>query len=210
MIYQELVNAARAYADRQDIEVDASLDVFITMAESRINRVLKTAKQSHRMYTLSIGNQEYYSLPVDYNGMRSIQFNTGKPDANDSKTINVNYVTPNVMAEYQENNSEPDKFYYTVIGTQIQFHPMLPHGGTIEINHYRKLIHIDSTNNSNWLLADYPDIYLSGIIAEIEMFVKNYDVAGIWDARMTRSIEELRLADEEIVWAGNTLTTRVA
>lgn len=210
MTYQELVDAARAYADRQDIEVNDNFDVFITMAESRINRVLKTAKQSHRLYTRTIGNQEYYSLPPDYNGMRSIQFNTGAVDADGSKPINVYYVTPNMMSEKQQNDPMPNGYFYTIVGSQIQFHPTLPHGGTIEINHYRRMIHISKTNSTNWMTLDHPDIYLSGLLAEIELFVKNYDSAKLWDDRMTRSIEELRLDDEESIWAGNTLVMRTA
>ena len=57
--------------------------------------------------------------------------------------------------------------------------------------------------------ADHPDIYLAGLITEIESFTKNYDAAQIWDAKMTRMIEELRTDNEESLWAGNTLTTRI-
>lgn len=211
MNYQELADAARAYADRNDIEVDANLDVFFIMAESRINRVLKISKQSHRMYTRSIEGQEYYALPPDFNGMRAIQFNTGQPDddINGSKTKTLTFITPNVMADYQSGSGEPEKFYYTLVSGQIQVYPTLPHAGTIEIIHYRRLIHLDKDNITNWMSLDHPDIYLAGLICEIESFVKNYDAASLWDSKMTRMIEELRVDNEESLWAGNTLTVRL-
>ena len=208
MTYQDLIDAARAYADRNDIEVDANIDVFVIMAESRINRVLKTAKQSHRMYTRAIGNQEYYSLPPDYNGMRTIQINTGEVDADDSSTKTINYITPIAMAAMQEVGEAGDKLYYTIVNNQIQVFPTLPHGGTIEMVHYRRLIHINKENPTNWMTLDHPDIYLAGLIAEIESFVKNYDAAQLWDSKMTRQIEELRLDDQESLWAGGSLVTR--
>lgn len=210
MTYQELVDAARAYADRQDIEVDSSLDVFVIMAESRINRVLKISKQSHRIYTRSIGEQEYYALPPDYNGMRAIQFNTGAVDADGSKVYPLTFVTPNMMAELQSAPNIDNKYYYTIVSGQIQVHPTLPHGGTLEIIHYRRMIHLSPTNTTNWMSNDHPDIYLAGLLAEIESFVKNYDAATLWDQKMTRSIEELQLDNEESLWAGNTLTVRTA
>ena len=51
MNYQELVDASVAYADRNDIEVANNVDLFVTMAEARVNRVLKTRKQSKRATT---------------------------------------------------------------------------------------------------------------------------------------------------------------
>ena len=209
MEYQELADAARAYADRNDIEVDSNLDVFFIMAESRINRVLKVSKQSHRIYTRTYDGQEYYTLPPDYNGMRSIQFNSGAVDAVDSKTHTLTFLTPNAMASIQEESAEYDSYYYTIVSGQIQVHPTLPSGGTLEIIHYRRLIHLNKSNPSNWMSADHPDIYLAGLITEIESFTKNYDAAQIWDAKMTRMIEELRTDNEESLWAGNTLTTRI-
>lgn len=210
MEYQELADAARAYADRNDIEVNDNLDVFFIMAESRINRVLKIAKQSHRLYTRSIEGQEYYALPPDYNGMRAIQFNTGQPDTDGSATKTLTFVTPNVMAEMQAAGPQGDKYYYSIVSGQIQVFPTLPHAGTIEIIHYRRLVHLTKDNKTNWMSLDHPDIYLAGLICEIESFVKNYDAATLWDTKMTRMIEELRLDNEESLWAGNTLTMRTA
>ena len=54
MDYNQIVLAAKAYADRNDIEVNANIDNFILLAEAKINRVLKTAGQSKRVYTPSI------------------------------------------------------------------------------------------------------------------------------------------------------------
>lgn len=208
MTYQELVDAARAYADRQDIEVDANLDVFVTMAESRINRTLKISKQSHRMYTRTVNGQEYYKLPPDYNGMRALQFNTGAVDAEDSATHTVTYVTPVYMAELQSAAQQDDKYYYTIVSGQIQVFPTFPSAGTIEIIHYRRMIHLSPDSPTNWMSMDNPDIYLAGLLAEIESFVKNFDIATMWDSKMTRMIEELRLDNEESLWAGNSLTMR--
>ena len=210
MTYQEIVDAARAYADRQDIEVEANLDIFVIMAESRINRVLKISKQSHRMYTRTVEGQEYYSLPPDYNGMRAIQFNTAGVDEAESATKTITYVTPNMMAEIQSQPAIKNKYYYTIVSGQLQFHPTLPHGGTIEIIHYRRLIHLSTQNTTNWMSLDHPDIYLAGILCEIESFVKNFDIASVWDKKMTRMIEELDMDNQESLWAGNTLTMRTA
>ena len=76
MNYTDLVGAARAYADREDADVGNNMDIFIIMAEARMNRLLKTREQSTRAYVATVDDQEYYSLPPDYAGMRDIQLNS--------------------------------------------------------------------------------------------------------------------------------------
>lgn len=209
MNYTELINAAKSYADRQDIEVDNSIDTFIMMAEARINRILKVYGQAHRIYTTTIENQEYYSLPPDYNGMRAIQFNSGKVDEPGSKTSPMHYASPEQMALLQNEGRPSDHSFYCISGEQIQVYPTLSGDGTIEMVFYRKVPNINSTNSTNWLSENNPDIYLSGIIAEIEQFVKSYDVSDRWDAKMSRAISEMTSNDVDQRWSGSQLTTRI-
>jgi hypothetical protein len=56
---------------------------------------------------------------------------------------------------------------------------------------------------------DYPDIYLSGVVAEIELFVKNYDAAGIWAQRLVMATQELDASDNTERWSGSSLVMRV-
>lgn len=208
MDYNEIVAAARAYCDRVDVEVNQNVRVFVLMAEARINRTLKVTEQTHRVYTRTMEGKEFYSLPEDFNGMRVVHFNTGDVDAQGSGTIQLHYVTPEQMIEMQESAYSETQTYYTILNNQLQLHKPLPNGGTIEMVMYRKVPPLSERNPSNWMSADNPDIYLAGISAEIEMFVKNYDAAKLWDDRMTRAIEELKNNDSLNRWSGNTMVMR--
>lgn len=210
MNYAELVAAAKAYADRQDIEVNDNIDTFILMAEARINRALKTANQTHRIFTNTAEGREFYTLPPDYNGMRAVHFNTGKVDAEGSQAKQLYYATPEQIVDYQEIGPNTGVYYYTILNDQLQLHSTLPGKGTIEMVFFRKVPNLNKDDNINWISQDDPDIYLSGICAEIELFVKNYDAAQLWDARMSRAIEELETNDIRNRWAGNTMTIRNA
>ena len=209
MIYSVLIDAARAYCDRVDVEVNQNVRVFVLMAEARINRTLKVTEQTHRVYTRTMEGKEFYSLPEDFNGMRVVHFNTGAVDAQGSGTIQLHYVTPEQMIEMQESAYSETQTYYTILNNQLQLHKPLPNGGTIEMVMYRKVPPLSESNPSNWMSTDNPDIYLAGISAEIEMFVKNYDAAKLWDDRMTRAIEELKNNDSLNRWSGNTMVMRV-
>jgi hypothetical protein len=207
MTYQELVDAAQAYADRYDLEVANNIDVFIIMAESRMNRVLKTRKQSARVYTPAVDDQEYYALPPDYAGMRDIQINSDIPAA-DHSVSSFSYLSPEQLNNRRDQPSG-GKNYYTIIADQIQIYPKQSVGCVLEIIYFQKVPPLTSDNTENWMSQDYPDIYLSGVVAEIELFVKNYDAAGIWAQRLVMATQELDASDNTERWSGSSLVMRV-
>lgn len=209
MDYNQIVLAAKAYADRNDIEVNANIDNFILLAEAKINRVLKTAGQSKRVYTASVDDREFYTLPDEYNGMRTIHFNSGSVNSDNSDTIQMHYVTPEQVVDMQQNAQYGDKLYFTILNNQVQVVPCLPSGGTIEMVFYRKVPNLSATNTENWASIDHPDIYISAITAEIELFAKNYDAATLWNSRLLSCIDEIDNNDVDNRWAGNTMTIKV-
>lgn len=207
MNYTDLVEAAKAYADRNDVEVTGQIDTFILMVESRINRVLKTREQSARSYTPTVTDQEYYSLPTDFAGMRNIQVNSLLPIVPHT-TLSYKYLTPEQFDNKRDEvyNGQP---YFTLIANQLQIWPTLDAGQSIEMVYYQKVPNLNSTDTNNWLSDSHPDIYLAGITAEIEMFAKNYDVGKIWYDRMSKAINELDQSDIDERWSGVSLETRV-
>lgn len=208
MNYSEITEAAKRYVDRSDYEVSESMDIFIYMAEARINRMLKTYEQTHRIFTATKDGYEYYTLPSDYNGMRSIQFNTLIADSEESKVSTMEYVTPETIAQYKQIGLTGG-YYYSIVAQQIQVYPMLPSGGSIEILFYRKVPPLSNQNPTNWCSDNNPDIYLSGICAEIATFVKDYNAASGWDAKMSRAISELKDSDFDKRWTGTPIATKV-
>ena len=207
MNYNELVAASKAYADRQDIEVANNMDMFILMAEARINRVLKTREQTARAYAPTQADDEYYSLPDDYAGMRDVQLNSDLPNTVHTQD-QFNYLNPEQM-NIRRGQAYCGKLYYTIIDRQIQIYPMQDAGLSIEMVYYQKVQNLSETNLTNWMSKSHPDIYLSGITAEIETFAKNYEVAKGWDERMSRAISELDKADETERWSGQPLVVRL-
>jgi len=207
MTYDELVAASIAYADRYDLEVSQNMDMYILMVEARINRLLKTRKQSARAFTTTVDQQDYYGLPPDYAGMRDIQINSDSP-ITDHAISTVSYLSPEIFNKRQGKPYEGSS-YYTVIGDQIQIFPKPNGEQTIEMVYYQKLPNLNTIANTNWLSVDYPDIYLAGITAEIELFAKNYEVADGWFERLKISVGELENTDVVERWSGTALVTRI-
>ena len=210
MTYNELVNLSIAYADRYDIEVKDNIPSFIIMTEARINRLLKTRKQSARATTVAIDGLEYYGLPPDWAGMRDINANVFQSSGS-SKSEPMHLLDPTTF----ENTIIKDRVYqtkgniYTVIADQIRIHPTLSDGSSIEMVYYQKVPPLTLENQSNWLSNDNPDIYLAGMTAEISLFAKDYDAATGWYDRLKVAVGELDNVDWQERWSGDSLQIRL-
>ena len=95
MIYQDIISIAMDYADKtNDSEVAARMDSFLRIIEARVNRRLQVQKMSVRAYILTTENDEYYSLPDDFNGLRDIELKDSLSSAN---RTTLEYVSPEQM-----------------------------------------------------------------------------------------------------------------
>jgi len=207
MNYDEIVSAAINYSDRFDLEVSQNIDVMIILVEARVNRLLKVRQQSTRAYVPTIDNEEYYSLPPDYLGMRDIQLNSNIPTT-DHSVRQYNYMSPEQLNK-QRGKVYAGQLYYTIIANQLQIYPCIEAGNSIELVYYQKVPNLNAVSSINWLSNDHPDIYVAGLTAEISLFAKDYDSADGWFSRMEISIAELDNVDVKERWAGSSLITRV-
>ena len=212
MNYQEIIAAGVAYADRlSDPEVNANLDLFLRLGEARLSRLLKVRKASVKAVLLGNGGNTY-ALPPDYGGMRDIQivpFDTTK------RVLILDYINPRQM-NIKQQVDDADRVnnqlgYYTIAADQLEFASDVT-ASTIEILYYQRIPPLTSEEDedTNWVSDDHPDMYLSLLMYEIEIFVKNYDVADGWEARLDKALGELVVTDVSERWSGVPLATKVS
>ena len=207
MDYQEIIGAGTAYADRKsDPEINDNLDLFLRMGEARLSRLLKVRKASVRANIITNGT-EFYSLPPDYAGMRNIQILPNDPT---KRILIFDYLNPaQLLVKEQEDRPDNQLGFYTIIADQIKL-SIKPSGSTLEILYYQRIPPLTSEAPNNWVSDDHPDMYLSLLMFEIEIFTKNYEVADGWESRLDKALGELVTTDITERWAGNPLATKVA
>lgn len=203
MNYIEMVAAIKSYADRNDAEVDASIDTFFLMAEARINRSLRVSEMTTRASVATMAEKEYYALPPDFSGIRDIELQDAA-----GKRHGMEYLPPsqmNIIHSYEESTN----YYYTIIAGNLHILPIQDAGATIEIVYYQKIPNLDGdVTESNWLSEIYPDIYMSSLMIEVEKFVKNKEAVMFWKAEFTEAVNALTDADKHDRWSGPPLRTR--
>jgi hypothetical protein len=210
MTYDEIVNISLSYADRTDTAVTSRIDLFMRVVESRINRLLVIEDMSVR-YVFPEPNPANgrYDLPVDFSAIQDIAI-VGLTDATDRKTLSL--VNPEQMntATSNVNIDSSLKHFYQILGSQLIIQPPVVDGtDCLEIVYYGNIIPLDATVGSNWISTNHPDLYINGILTEINAFVKDAEASVMWDGRFKQVIGELDEADKVLVYSGTPLQTRI-
>lgn len=90
---------------------------------------------------------------------------------------------------------------YSIDGTNINING---YTGNRDIQYYAKLATLTaSPTTSNWLLADYPEVYLYAVGMQAAKFLKDVDLAQATKTLLDAAMSELRLGDERARWANS-------
>lgn len=179
-------------------------DTFLRVVESRINREVSIGLSSKRASIIIEEDNAYYSLPLDFNGLRDVE--VGSPGNGPNDRNSLTYLSPYLMNSVATRNDNAG--YYTIVGNQIQIYP-IPKDSTLEIIYYAKLSQLSSEDDTNWATANEPDIYIFGLLVEINAFVKDTEAVAIWEKRFLSALSALTNKDQDSRWSGSPMEIKV-
>jgi hypothetical protein len=201
--YAELQTAAANWLDRTDL--GTRIPEFIDLAESTFNRTIR----NHRMIT----KNDSYSLDSRYVNLPTDTLEVIRIVVDVSPQITLQYLTPEEIAEMRGSNSTGRPQYYTVIGgstNQIELLRSPDQTYTSSIVYYTKIPALEETDSArtNWLLTNNPDIYLFGTLVEAFPYLMNDERMPMWNARLDKALNELKLQGEREMHTGSSLRMR--
>ena len=205
MKYAEIIDLALKYADRQDNEVIERMDLFLRIVESRINRALQVQKQAIRTILHTKTDQEYYGLPADFAGLRDVEI---RPLTEPNKRTTLAYFAPEKMNELA--GIDDSEVRYTIVADQIHIVPPQTQK-VLEIVYYRNVppLTADKDHLENWVSVYNPDLYLFGLMVEINAFTKDANTTQLWDMRFREVLKEIDKDDSKTRWSGTPLQIRM-
>lgn len=157
--YANLQTAIQNWAERTDLS--SYVVDFITLAESRINKRLRT-REMETSTDITVSSNTY-ALPSDYRGWRRVTALT-------SPRSRLEFIEPD-MAEYlYPDRASGDPKHFTVSTTKITVFPYTT--SSINLLYYAAVPALASTD-PNWLLTKYPDIYLYASLLELWTFAED-------------------------------------
>lgn len=203
MNYTEIVNAALAFANRSDSETTSNVDMFLRLVEAKIDRILRVRQQCASAYITTLAGTTAYSLPTDYARLRDVNIRTSV-DSTDRKSLK--FAAPEYFNAYRK--ADLDDWYYTTVGDIIHIWPAQD-DKILEVVYYKKIAPLTSSNTTNWVSINMPDLYVCGLVVEILKFNKDYEAAEIWEAKLVEQVALTVNESDQDMWSGSTYTIRV-
>lgn len=192
--YTELQAALTRYLRRGDLA--ASLPDFITLAEAKLNRLLRT-QQMEKQASGTLSSAEL-ALPADCLEIRQLDI------AVPGGVLRTRYVTPEQFAEQAVTAGTPA--YFTVIGRTLRLNPA-PQGNGYTLTYFGQLPALSPITVDNWLLLSAPDAYLYGALAEAAPYLKDDGRLAVWKQQFAEVIGDLQQADKRVGSAQLTIRT---
>lgn len=207
--YTSLRSAITEYLARdQDVTLIARIPTFIQLAEAKLNRQLFARQMEQRataVVNLASGEPEFIALPAGFQSMRRIRLSgvTGKPALEFKSGLQLD------QYRFETFDVSGRPRYFTVLGDEIEIAPTPDAAYTIEMI-YRQNIPPLSDNESNWLLALAPDLYLYGALLETAPYVKEDARIQTWGLGFTTALNDLNALTLTSTFNAGPMTVRVS
>lgn len=177
--YTELKAAVAQWMRRADLT--AEIPDYITLAEKKIVKLLKIRGQETETTLTPNSGDSTVALPSDY-GSPIALWNAL------SDRIKINQVMPEAL-KYDDTPGAPD--YWAVDGANIRFDCRLD-GAIPFAFRYVKTFKLSDVNPTNFILTEWPDVYLYGALTEGFLAVYDEQRAAVWQGKFQSAIEVAR------------------
>jgi hypothetical protein len=183
--YSDLQAEVGAWLRRSDLA--GEIPTCIALAEAVMNRELRTCLQLVTQ-TYEI-NGAFVDKPVGFRMMRSLRLTSGAGRV-------LEEITPEQMAACKagQGSLTAAPRFYTAVGPQLEFWPVPNETYAAIMQFQAGFTPLSDAAPSNWILADHPDAYLFGALANASGYVKNDERAQAFDQVFRRALDEIQEA----------------
>jgi len=191
--YTTFQTTVASYLGRSDLT--AMIPTFITLAETRLQRELRTRQMLKSATATMTGGDNTVGLPTDFMEMRDL-FTQGNP------RMPVNYMSPSAFTRNARATESGRPVDYSVIGAEMNFAPIPDGSYVLEMLYYYKPQVLSSTNATNEFLVNYPDALLYGTLAQAEPYLMNDARIATWAGLYDSAIDLIKTSDDSSEYNG--------
>jgi len=184
--YGELKSELSAYLFHQRLanRYDNCTQLFETAVNSRL-RVLPM--EASVLLTTTSGD---VALPTDYITWRTVRPTVATITAPSSLPPykELEYVHPAYLPPVGRGFDR----LFTIEGNTFKVRPVDDRADAYEFHYYQKVPTLVGTNTTtNWLLTEYPSVYLFGVMTELAAVQRNAEMAQLYKARRDEAFQEI-------------------
>jgi hypothetical protein len=199
--YTELKTSIGDWLNRTDLT--SVIPDFISLAEAQIERQLRTRQMIVRATASFAAGAEYGTVPDDFLEAKAVKLDTNPVTSLTFQTIDSLDQLSNTTYL-----SSGKPLYFTVVGNQFRLLPIPDGAYTADLVYYAKLSKLSSTNTTNWLLTQAPDVYLYGSLLQAAPYLQDDARISVWSSLYAAGLDQLQVADDRGSTSGGALMAR--
>lgn len=199
--YGELKSAIGDFLNRSDLT--SVIPTFIDFAEAEFNRSLRVRQMVSRAE--AVIDTRFSAVPADFVEAKDLVIVTGTP------VTPLKFVTQQEAAQIrsEELTAAGKPQYFSVVGGQFEMIPTPDSEYSVEMSYFAKIDSLEDDADTNWLLTDYPDLYLYTSLMHSAPYLKDDERTVVWANLATKAREELIARDTSASFNGSTPRIRV-
>lgn len=190
--YQGLCAIVADTLNRQDLV--SAIPNFTVLATTRIARDMTRVRHPSAMaHATAVFNNGSAALPGDFSSVYKLL-----ATSNPLTAPKLEYVSPDVLDELATDSPVGPTLYYTIVSNQIVLLPSasIAAPATLDLWYFTTLYDLNAANPTNWVLTEYPDLYLYGTLVHSAPYLKADARIPTWEAAYQRIVEDVTIAAE--------------
>lgn len=204
--YQGLCNKIEDTLNRRDLTT--VIPDFTVMATKRISRDMARIKHPGGITrAIATVTNNYAPLPNDFLSMYQLM--------DQDTRIALVYITPDQSMTIQSDGWKPPHgaptyinylpstglIYYTIMGKTLRMVPPPAASAptALEMWYYANLSAISVANPTNWVLTQYPDLYLYGSLVHTAPYLKNDERIQIWEGIYQSILKDIEVEADRAI-----------
>jgi hypothetical protein len=177
--YAELKSSIANWLNRDDLT--SVIPDFISLTEAQIARDVRHWRQEKRV-TTSV-NEQYENLPNDWLEMIQIQLIAGG---------SLQAISAKELQERKEASQISQKpKYYRLTSDQIELYPAPDSPYEASMQYYARVPSLSDAETFNWVLTEYPDIYLYGALVHAAPYLADDQRVNVWASLYQSAVDAL-------------------
>lgn len=194
--YAALKAAVQTWNPHSD--VPSVVDDLLDLAEARLSRELRCRRMVATQTGTITSGDSTLSVPTDLLEVVELRVGSGTSGRTLEKRPLVDF-----EARYLSQTSGTTEAF-AIDGGTFRFGPATASDLAYTLRYYQRIPALSSSNTSNWLLEDAPDLYLWACLVEAERFLRNPEGVSYMEAQYQQARDSLVSSDRRARWMGGT------
>lgn len=200
--YEKLVESIADWLGRNDLA--SRIPDFIRLVEADLSR-MSVLREQEEVYTGTlVASQDYLDLPAECQIPRHLRLDT-------SPIRIVNIVSMDDFSAVRENagnSGEQRPMAATMVGSQLYLAPGPGSADPYTLFYYGRLVALSSSNSTNRILKDAPDVLLYGALTHASPYIGDDARIQLWGTLYSQAKQDYRKFEWRSRTSGGPLRVR--